>query len=324
MDQPYPLKLAPKASERLWGGERLRSSIPAFQAFKTTEPIGEAWLVYADNTIINGDYSGQTLQDLATAQGANLLGTSPTARYGTTFPLLAKLIDASDKLSIQVHPDDAYALSQEAATGYLGKTEAWYILEAAPEAEIIWGFSESLSPQQLRNAIEEGTLERYLNTVPVRAGDVILNPAGTVHAIGAGILLFEIQQSSDLTYRLYDFQRRDASGQLRELHVDKALDVSDLQPGNRAKILPKQLSPQITQLVATEHFVMDELQLPGLPELTTRPESLELLTVLGGAVTIHHDGEPVILEQTEAAVLPAVLGAYSLEGSGRVIRCTIP
>lgn len=324
MDQPYPLKLTPKASERLWGGERLRSMIPGFQALKTTEPIGEAWLVYADNTIMNGDYQGQTLQQLATLQGANLLGTRATARYDATFPLLAKLIDASDKLSIQVHPDDAYALSQEAATGYLGKTEAWYILEATPEAEIIWGFSETLTPEQLKEAIEKGTLERYLNTVPVKAGDVILNPAGTVHAIGAGILLFEIQQSSDLTYRLYDFQRRDASGQLRELHVNKALEVSDLQAGNRAKVLPKVMSPHVTQLVATEHFVMDELRLPGLPELTTRPESLELLTVLGGAVTIHHDGEPVTLEHAESAVLPAVLGAYSLEGSARVIRCYLP
>lgn len=321
MNDPYPLKLLPKASERLWGGDRLRRFIPSFQALKTTEPIGEAWLVYADNLIINGEYQEKTLRQLAAVATADLLGTRAVTRYGTTVPLLAKLIDAADKLSIQVHPDDAYALHHEAATGYLGKSEAWYILEAAPGAEIIWGFAQDISPEALRAAVAGGTLERYLNVIPVQAGDVIYNPPGTVHAIGAGILLFEIQQSSDLTYRLYDYQRRDASGKLRELHLDKALAVASLKAEQRAKVTPKALSPHMTQLLRTEHFVMELLTLPGLPELTTRPESLELLSVLEGQVTIHYDGDPVVLTQAEAAVLPAVLGGYRLEGTGKLIRC---
>lgn len=323
MDDPYPLKLAPKASPRLWGGSRLRQLIPTFAQVASDEPIGEAWLVYADNRIINGQHRGQTLRQLAAEAGAELLGSRAVARYGATVPLLAKLIDAADRLSIQVHPDDAYALRYEAASGHLGKAEAWYILEAAPGAQIIWGFNQDLSPDRVREAALCGELERYLNAIPVAAGEVIYNPPGTVHAIGAGILLFEIQQSSDLTYRLYDYQRRDASGQLRELHLDKALAVATLRASAGAKVTPKALGPQRSELVRTEHFVMERLVLGAPLELSTTPASLELLVVLRGHAAICH-GDTLVLAQAEAAVLPAVLGSYQLAGEGELVRCYLP
>jgi len=223
----YPLELDRFLNPRLWGGERLVSFLGLSQP-EEGEPLGESWQVYGDNRILNGPLQGRTLAEVTAEAGAALIGTVASERYGDTFPLLAKFIDAADKLSIQVHPDDAYVHEREAESGFHGKSEAWLILEAAPDASIVWGFRDALTPDEVKAAAREGRLERHLNVVPVKAGDVIYNPAGTVHAIGGGIFLFEIQQASDLTYRLYDYDRKDARGQPRDLHLDKALEVGDL------------------------------------------------------------------------------------------------
>lgn len=317
----YPLKLSPSPSERLWGGTRLREFVPSFKDLKTADPIGEAWLVYSENKIENGLYQGKTLQELASDLGESLLGSKSTERYGNKVPLLAKFIDADQALSIQVHPDDSYALSKEAETGHLGKVEAWYIMSAKPEASIIWGFKDELSHEEIRVAIKEGRLEQHLNTVPVKAGDVIFNPAGTVHAIGAGIFLFEIQQSSDLTYRLYDFNRRDAAGRLRDLHVDKALEVSDLSPGEHAKVKPEKRSDTVTTIVSSEHFVAEKWQISGETGHQTSASSLELITVLEGEIGIEAGGSSLVGKQADSFVLPAALGSLTLNGQGSIMRC---
>ena len=320
----YPLKLIPQASSRLWGGERLKSLVPSFADLQTDEPIGEAWLVYAEDEVANGALQGQTLQQAAEVWGEQLLGSSSVARYGGQIPLLAKFLDAADKLSIQVHPDDAYAKRKEADTGHLGKTEAWYILAAKPDANVIWGFNQDVDEATVRAAVEAGDLERYLNFVPVEAGDVIYNPAGTVHAVGAGILLFEIQQSSDLTYRLYDYNRRGKSGELRELHLDKGLEVATLRAEQNAKVTPQPLSGTVTQLVHSDYFVMERWEVAETVRSATAPTSSEMFVVLEGEVTLTSMGEMYGLEQADAVVLPALLGPYQLSGRGELLRCYLP
>ncbi|MGL4610592.1 MAG: type I phosphomannose isomerase catalytic subunit [Trueperaceae bacterium] len=320
----YPLKLIPQPSERLWGGSRLKNFVPGFAEVPTKEPLGEAWLVYAGNKIANGELAGQTLQHIASIYGAKLLGTKSVERYGDTVPLLAKFLDPSQWLSIQVHPDDTYALSKEAHTGYLGKTEAWYVLDAKQGSQIIWGFKEDVSKQQVREAITNGKLEPLLNYVSVKTGDVIYNPAGMVHALGPDVFIFEIQQSSDLTYRLYDFNRKDSSGNLRELHVDKALEVSSLTKSQDANVSPKKISGGVTELVRSEFFVAEKWLINKVVPMQTDADSLELLTVIEGQLHVKAEHSPVLLNRAESVVLPASLGEYEVSGDATVLRCYVP
>ena len=319
----YPLELDRFLSPRLWGGERLVSFLGVSWP-KGNEPLGESWQIYGENRVLNGRFQGKTLDEVSAELGADLIGRVASERYGDTFPLLAKFIDAAADLSIQVHPDDAYALRYEAESGFRGKAEAWLILDAAPGASIIWGFKDALTPEEVKAAAAEGRLEPHLNFVPVRAGDVIYNPAGTVHATGAGIFLFEIQQTSDLTYRLYDYGRRDSQGNLRDLHIDRALEVANLTPGEHARVTPKTLEDGKLELVRTEFFVMEHWELDGTLHETTDPSSADLLTVLSGELTLRAGEDALTLSQGASCVLPAALGAYSLEGRGVVLRCFIP
>lgn len=323
-DALRPLQLEPKASPRLWGGSRLPTLVPGFAGLELEEPIGEAWLVYAENRVVAGRYRGRTLQEVADELGEALLGRRSLERYGSKVPLLAKFIDAADELSIQVHPDDAYAREREAASGHLGKSEAWYILEAEPGARVVWGLKREVSRAEVQRAAEAGELEPLLNSVPVAPGEVIYNPPGTLHAIGAGILLFEIQQSSDLTYRLYDYGRRDRGGELRELHLDKALEVLTLAPGQRAKVPPQVLSDSVTRLVAAPQFVMERWEMRRTIRQKTDGETLELWTVLSGELTLTAGESRLELTRAASVVLPAQLGAYQWAGEGTLLRCYLP
>ena len=318
----YPLELDRYLSPRLWGGDRLVSFLDLSEP-AGEEPLGEAWVVYGENRVLNGPLQGKTLEDLTAELGAELIGTAPSERYGNTFPLLAKFIDAADKLSLQVHPDDAYAHEHEADTGH-GKSEAWLILEAAPDAHIIWGFKDALTPDEVKAAAKEERLEPHLNKVPVEAGDVVYNPAGTVHAIGAGIFLFEIQQASDLTYRLYDYGRKDSSGKPRELHLDKALDVADLTPGEHALLTLKPLGEGKTELLKTEFFAAERWEVSGDMQASTDPTSADLLSAVSGELSVRAGDTEVTLTQGGSCVVPAALGAYSVSGEGVLLRCYVP
>jgi mannose-6-phosphate isomerase len=325
MTEPYPLLLQRRMSRRLWGGSRLAGYLGITDS-QDGEPYGEAWQVFSENKILNGELAGRTLAETAARMGAPLLGTASLERYGTKVPLLAKFIDAAQPLSIQVHPDDEYALGREAASGHLGKAEAWYVLETLPGAEIIWGFREDMTREQVRVAVRAGELENYVNHIPVAPGDVIYNPEGTVHAIGAGLFLFEIQQASDLTYRLYDYARRGADGKERELHLDKALEVANLRAGSWAKVVPLELEAGRRLLVESRHFAMEALTPSALAggarlKLATSPASLELLTVTRGSVKLRTRSAELTLRTGNSAVLPAVLGDYLLEGEAEILRC---
>ncbi len=319
----YPLKLSRHLSPRLWGGAKLQSFL-SIEDYAEPEPLGESWQVYEKNSVTAGPLAGKTLAELCHHYGAALTGTASFARYGASFPLLAKFIDADDRLSIQVHPDDDYAQSHEAATGFHGKAEAWLVLEAEAGASIIWGFKERVSKNEVRQAVREGSLETLVNTVPVAAGEVIYNPPGTLHAIGAGILLFEIQQSSDLTYRLYDYGRKDAKGKLRDLHIDKALEVLDYTPGERAKVSPQPLGDNRSLLVKNDHFAMERWEFAGELEAKTAPTSVEIVTLLGGEAELSAGRARLTLAQGESCVLPASLGDYRVAGQALLLRCYVP
>ncbi|MFO7170607.1 MAG: class I mannose-6-phosphate isomerase [Chloroflexota bacterium] len=322
----YPLLTRPHTVEPLWGGTRLAEWLGLPEP--RPERLGEIWLVYDTNPVLNGPLAGRTLADVTKELGPALVGTRTAARYGLDFPLLAKFIDANDRLSIQVHPDDAYAHSREAATGFHGKTEAWYILSAPAGADVTYGLARPSSREEVRAAIGNGTLEGLMRRLPVSAGDTVFVPAGTVHAINAGIVLFEIQQKSDLTYRVYDYGRRDArTGQPRELHVDKALDVMDLEPAPRGTVPPLPLQQGRELLVACPFFALERWTLPAELHAATDAGSFEILTLIEGRAELRWAGEPLQLKRGDALVLPAALGTYELvarEAGTQLLRAYVP
>ena len=306
----HPLRLQPKLDYRLWGGQRLARwiGLPDPQP----EDLAESWLVYAENRILNGALTGKTLGDAALELGEALLGSLSIPHYGYDFPQLTKFIDANAKLSIQVHPDDAYAHSVEAHTGFHGKTEAWYILHAEPGATLIHGLKRRSNREEFRRALAAGKLEELLNYLPVQTGDVVFVPAGTLHAINEGILLFEIQQKSDLTYRVYDYNRRGPDGKRRELHLQKALDVIRYEPPAQEKIPPIELAPGRDLLIACPYFALERHRYVEPVQHSTDPGSFETWTVIEGAATLA--GEKLALGQ--AIVLPAGLGDYAITPHG--------
>src|SRR5690606_26930985 len=226
----HPGRSRPPPSGRLRSvaGARLRSPLPLASRHVPRLWGGETWLADGSSHVSAGPHEGATVAELAQEYGAGLVGNTSYSRYGPRLALLVKFLAAQDDLSVQVHPDDAYALEHEADSGHIGKAEAWYILAAGRDAHVLRGFVRDVSGGEVRRAAEDGSLVDLLQRVPVRPGDVIVNPAGTVHAVRGGITLYEVQQASDLTYRLFDYDRLDSMGGRRELHLDKALDVADL------------------------------------------------------------------------------------------------
>ncbi len=318
-----PLALERRLDSRIWGGRTLGAWLGLADA---PAQLAESWQVYDQNRVVGGPFEGQTLAQLAAAHGADLVGERSFARYGADFPLLAKFIDAADHLSVQVHPDDAYAHRVEAATGFHGKTEAWHILHAEPGTALIHGLRAPSDRDTLARAAKEGWLLELLRTVPVAPGDTLFVPAGTIHAINAGIMLFEIQQKSDLTYRVYDYDRRDAQGRPRDLHLDRALDVIDYGPPRPAHIPPRALASGRTLLVECPYFAMERWELSGERELRTDPGSFEIWTAVGGAAALVWPGGTAPLPRGASLVLPATLGGYSLraEPAATLLRCYVP
>lgn len=280
----YPLRLAPDWREKQeWGSRDLR---PLFGA--SDHPIGEVWFGFEENTVTNGPWSGRSLEQLMERHGAALMGA---AGAGACFPILVKFLFTSANLSVQVHPDDAYALAHE---GGLGKNEMWYILRADPGASIALGLTERLTRDRLAEVARSGEIERYLNWVPMHPGDVVYCPAGTIHCIGPGLALCEIQQNSDLTYRLYDF------GRPRPLHVDQAVQVArlDAHPG------PQRQAGD--SLVTCDHFTVERLRRSGITRYDSDPAGMHLLIFLEGRGTL--EGEPY--HAGDVYLVPASLGSF--------------
>lgn len=302
-----PLFLQSVMQEKIWGGSKLRD---VFGYEIPSDKTGEYWAISAHpngvSTVRNGRYAGKGL-DWVYAQHPELFGhpTSPV------FPLLTKILDANDWLSVQVHPDDAYGLEHE---GELGKTECWYILAADPGAEIIYGHSAQ-SKEELKAQIEAGNWEELLTKVPVKAGDFFYVPSGTMHAIGGGILILETQQSSDTTYRVYDFDRKDAAGQLRDLHIQQSIDVLNLgQPANSRPVTLEADDLTSTLLVANDFFAVYKWQIEGRVDFKRQADYL-LVSVLQGQGQLHVGDETYDLDKGQHFILPHDVDAWTIEGS---------
>lgn len=329
----HPIRLAASLHETIWGGQRLGSD--GWKQLPSPEiKIGEAWETEISTVAQNGPYKGKTLGALVDELGVALLGEQSIAVFGKRFPLLAKFIDANAQLSVQVHPDDNFAAQFEG--GKLGKTEFWYILSAEPGATIVHGFKQPTTSADVQRAIAQATLEELLHEEEVAAGDVIFVPAGTVHAIGSGIMLYELQEYSDITYRMYDYGRLTSAGIPRELHVQRSLDVSHYRVSHNVKVKPVQLpgGENFTQrcLVACRYFVSREIILgqnidsPGYMKDQTR-RSCIILSSLGAELQVRYGDNFAYAERLtpgQTMLLPAALGAYCLEGHGRLVFSYVP
>lgn len=303
----------------VWGGhllaERLGKPV-------SREPIGESWEVWEGDSVEDGPFAGETLQALAGRFPESLLGTIPVERGWRRFPLLTKFIDAQEPLSVQVHPDDRQARRLENQPN--GKTEAWHIIAAKPGAWIIHGLTERIGAEAFRRRLQTGTADDLLHKVEAAAGETIFVPAGTVHAIGPGVLLHEVQQTSDVTYRLYDWNRP-AERSKRQLHLDKGLDVARLAPSTNAIVKPLRWTEggvQVDLILASRYFVVKKLYFPGFLEIDTQGESFHIATVLSGGVSILAGEQEIALGLGQSAVLPACTGRYRLT-SGRAAEVLI-
>lgn len=261
-----PIQLRASLHETIWGGENLRAL-----AGKDVPPgkrIGESWETALDAVAVNQPHTGKTLGALTEEYGEALIGARAREVFGARFPLLTKFLDAQAQLSVQVHPNDEYAAAHEG--GKLGKTETWYILHAEPGAQVVYGLNQEATEDEVRQAIAANALEGMLHGVAVQPGDVIFVPAGTVHAIGAGVALYELQEYSDITYRLYDYGRLQADGRPRELHIEQGLAVMRYQPHEMERVTPLARDGRRI-LVACRYFVLEELALSGELAGTIRP-----------------------------------------------------
>jgi mannose-6-phosphate isomerase len=319
----YPYLLEPQLKPLIWGGDALVSHYG-----KTGDPsakYGESWECWDQNRTLNGPLTGKTLADLRGRLGPELMGPLDPRRI---FPVLTKIIDARDSLSVQVHPDDAYAQAHEHQPN--GKTECWYILSAAPGAHLILGWKRDTTRAEFLQRIADGSLTDLLRPVPVKPGDVFYLPAGTLHAIGAGIQLFETQQASDITYRIFDWNRVDPQGRPRELHVQKAADVLDYRRSDAGAVSPLEYSAgglNRAALVADPRFTIERI------EVTTSGGEIDLggmpliLWALHGGIEISSAADSLRLPPYATALIPAAAGRVivrSDDGGAKLLSATIP
>ena len=301
-----PLFLQSVMQEKIWGGTKLRDE---FGYEIPSDKVGEYWAISAHphgvSTIKNGRFAGMGLDQLY-AEHRELFGNSSEP----VFPLLTKILDANDWLSVQVHPDDHYAMEHE---GELGKTECWYVIAADEGAEIIYGHNAT-SREELRQQIEKKEWDKLLTKVPVKAGDFFYVPSGTMHAIGSGILILETQQSSDTTYRVYDFDRKDDEGNLRELHLEKSIDVLNIgAPANSRPVTVKADDLTSTLLVASDFFAVYKWEVSGKVNIEKTAAYL-LVSVLAGQGVLTVDGETYPIAKGDHFILPSDVEEWTFEG----------
>lgn len=317
------LKLKPVGKDYLWGGDRLNTE---YKKNIPLSPLAETWecSVHPDgpSTVVGGVYDGMTLAEVL-EEHPEYMGTK--IPEGQEFPILVKFIDAKKDLSVQVHPDDAYAREYEHQNG---KTEMWYVLDAEPGAHLIYGFEHPVTEEILRQAVEEGTLDKHLHKQYVKKGDVVFVPAGTVHGIGAGILVAEIQESSNVTYRVYDYNRVDKNGKKRELHFDKAVRVMNMEA-----LTEKQESSRMVQyepgcareiLRTCKYFETERIHVQPICGFEVKDASFQVILCLEGhGILRDGEGNQVSFVKGDCLFLPAGSGRCRIQGSTEVlkIRC---
>ena len=319
----YPFKLKPAVKNYIWGGDRLKHE---YGIDSPDSIVAEAWMLSCNargaSTIMNGPLAGKSLADALFADVEKALGINNS--FAVYFPILIKFIDARDDLSIQVHPGNGYALENE---GKFGKTEMWYVLDAQEGAFLYYGFSRAVTREEMRERIENNTIIEILNRVAVKKGDVFFIGAGTIHTIGKGIMIAEIQQNSDSTYRVYDYNRTDSDGNKRELHIEKALDVTDTDfvPGvPKVHASVKKPGYCVTRLASCEYFTVDHLSIDSFAKLACDGKSFTSLLFIEGSGSIlfnnreYGEDGVIAVSKGDSLFLPAGTGGYRIEG-----RCSV-
>ena len=313
-----PLKLKPAFKDNIWGGTRLKTD---YGMQSDLERLAEAWVLSCHkdgpSTVEGGEYAGLTLPEAIEKMGKACLGTKGSAF--AFFPILIKLIDARDNLSIQVHPSDDYALKVEHE---FGKTEMWYVVDCDPGAYLYYGFNRVIDKEEFARRIADNTLPEVLNKVEVHKGDCFFIASGTIHAIGGGILIAEIQQNSNTTYRVYDYGRLGADGKPRELHIEKAEAVTTLTPPTAAYGAVEAVDG-VARLASCKYFTVDRIDLAGKASGLVDESSFVSLLVLEGTPTLTAGETTLSLKAGDSVFLPAGMGEAVLEGEGTVISSRV-
>lgn len=328
----YPLTFEPVFRDYIWGGRNLET---LFGRKLPPGIVAESWDISghpsSPTTVDAGPLAGWTLPQVQERLGEKLVGTrSRWATRRSKFPLLVKLLDANRALSVQVHPPDEYALAHE--NGELGKTEMWYVLHARPGARLIYGLSQKTTPRAFRTALREDRLVDYLHYLPVKPGDAICLPTGTLHALLEGIVVAEIQQNSDTTYRVYDWGRVGDDGKPRSLHIEKALDVIDfgmVRPQAAARVVvADRVGLHRTEISRCRYFVVEEVRLEGGAAYSGRCDgnTFEIWGCISGRVKVQWAGAPLALPAVRFALLPAALGDFAIhaERPATLLRAWAP
>jgi len=308
--------LEPQYRERVWGGRRLKASDP---------PVGEAWVAFEESLIRGGAQAGLTVARLAADYGEQFLGSDVAERFGARFPLLVKLLDCADWLSVQVHPDDEQA-ARLVGPGAFGKTEAWYFLEAEEGATVYAGVRPGTTRDGLARAIRDGRILDVSRRLEVRAGQTLYIPAGTLHSLGPGLLLYEVQQASDTTFRVYDWDRPASAG--RSLHIEESVAVADPDSAPVPAMPQARPGSPAAAALSCDYFELDVVRVGDTVfECDTGGGSFHVLTLTEGEAEVSCGGEAVRLERYETALVAGGAGAYRLRsdaGGAQVLRASVP
>lgn len=315
----YPMKFTPILKERVWGGDKLKT----LGKDVSTDNIGESWEISAVegdvSTVSNGRFLGEKFDDLINSYPIEIMGKEIFSIFGKQFPLLIKFLDAKTDLSIQLHPNDDLAKERH---NTFGKTEMWYIMVAEPNSRLILGFKEDSSPKEYLHHLQEKTLPTILQEYAVKPGETYLIETGTIHAIGGGILLAEIQQTSDITYRVYDWDRRDNAGNQRELHVDLALDAIDYRK-KEPKLTYQPKEDESVEIVSTPYFITNYIELQTELSIAHKGESFRIYVCTEGSFSVRYAEETISIQQGETILIPATLREYEFQGEAKILEVYI-
>jgi mannose-6-phosphate isomerase len=320
MELNYPLIFTPILQDRIWGGTKLRDDLGKEIPTPTT---GESWELSAVpgnvSVVKNGAFAGKSLAELLEQYPDEVLGTAVHARFGKQFPLLFKFLDAREDLSIQVHPNDELAKERHNS---FGKTEMWYVMQADEGSRIIVGFNHKSSPEEYLEKLESKQLIDILNQVPAKKGDVYFLETGTIHAIGGGIVIAEIQQTSDITYRIYDWDRVDANGNGRELHVELALDAMNYDLTDTEKTYAKEENTS-NNMVDCPYFTTNYVPLNGSAEITRTGETFTVYICTEGEYSLTVAGEAHAFKKGDTVLVPAAVKEFALNGNATLLEIYI-
>ena len=319
----YILEFEPILKEKIWGGSNLGTYLNKPISGKN---IGESWEISdvpGDVSIVStGFLKGKSLSEIISIYGKLILGKRNLKRFGLKFPLLIKFIDAKENLSVQLHPGDEIAMKKHDS---LGKTEMWHIIQADKDAEIIIGFNKKVTEKEYQNLVDQKDIATVLNREKVKPGDTFFVYAGLIHAIGAGVLLAEIQQTSDITYRIYDWDRKDADGNYRELHQQEALEAIDYDSSKRYKVNYADTKDQIESLVTCPHFITNSINVTTSQKLSHKNiDSFVIYICVEGSVVIQEKNIPIEMKTGKTILVPAAIEEVQIvSGKGRILQVYI-